>query len=146
MVLEGSFLLRKEFNMKYYDRISNKYIDVTTTTEIETEIKRSYWREAQQERRYNKRCQEFLNELHYDMVLQCPIDEQIIRRQEIEVLVEVLGNLPEREQTIVRLLYYENKTKSEAAEYLGCSNSYMTKLVYKLMDTLRDKYLELYEY
>ena len=41
--------------IKCYDTISKDYVDVRVTEEVETFIKRSYWREDMQHRRYLKR-------------------------------------------------------------------------------------------
>ena len=132
--------------MQYFDRITKQYLEVDLNEELERELKRSYWREAQQERRYYARCCEFNNALEYDSVLKFNPEVAVIRKLEVEVLLEILPKLSERDLRIIRLIYYEDKTKTEVARILGISKSYVTKRVSKIKMDLRHMYLEVYEY
>jgi RNA polymerase sigma-B factor len=61
------------------------------------------------------------------------------RPVELQVLVgQLLGSLPEREATILRLRFYEELTQSEIAERLGISQMHVSRLMRRCLDDLRE--------
>lgn len=53
------------------------------------------------------------------------------------MLEELLGSLPERERLIVWLRFYENLSQPEIAERIGISQSYLSRLLRKILVDLR---------
>lgn len=45
--------------MKCYDTLTGQYKEICVSAEIESELKRSYWREEIAERRYRKRVVQY---------------------------------------------------------------------------------------
>ena len=61
---------------------------------------------------------------------------------ENEAVVErLVSRLPEREQEIVRLRFYEELSQSEIAERVGVSQMHVSRLLRKAFDILRDEYV-----
>jgi RNA polymerase sigma-B factor len=61
------------------------------------------------------------------------------RPVELRVLVsQLLGSLPEREATILRLRFYEELTQSEIAQRLGISQMHVSRLMRRCLDDLRE--------
>ena len=55
------------------------------------------------------------------------------------LLKEVLSELPEREQKIIILRYYKQKTQSEIAKILGISQVQVSRIEKKVLRSMRDK-------
>jgi RNA polymerase sigma-B factor len=51
---------------------------------------------------------------------------------------QLLGSLPEREATILRLRFYEELTQSEIAQRLGISQMHVSRLMRRCLDDLRE--------
>jgi RNA polymerase sigma-B factor len=57
-------------------------------------------------------------------------------------LTEVLPQLERREQTIIGLLYFEGWTQQRVAERLGISQMQVSRLMHRVLDTLRSQLVE----
>lgn len=57
------------------------------------------------------------------------------------VVDQLIAALPEREQTIVRLRFYEELSQSEIAERVGVSQMHVSRLLRKAFGLLRDEYV-----
>ena len=55
------------------------------------------------------------------------------------LLKEALSELPEREQKIIILRYYKQKTQSEIAKILGISQVQVSRIEKKVLRSMRDK-------
>ena len=55
-------------------------------------------------------------------------------------LSEIISDLPEREQKIIVLRYFRDKTQSEIAECLGVSQVQISRLENKIIDKIRQKF------
>lgn len=53
-------------------------------------------------------------------------------------LEQLLGTLPEREQRLIRLRFYENRTQSQSAELLGISQVQVSRMEKKILRVLRE--------
>ena len=130
--------------MKYYNSITKETINIEVSLELETEIKRSYWREQKSEQRYKARMLEFWDHTNYEQI--CSIEDKYIRDEEIKVLHKCLRNLNSKEQDIIYYIYYLGYTKAQTAEMFGCSDSYMCRLVKQIKEKLRKDILSVYDY
>lgn len=68
------------------------------------------------------------------------VDEEINRIFAVQELRKAIEKLPEREQFIVKAYYgidCEAITQVEVAKYLGCSQSYVGRLLYGILNKLR---------
>jgi RNA polymerase sigma-B factor len=62
---------------------------------------------------------------------------------EMEVVIgELLADLDEREQQVVFMRFYENRTQSEIAEAIGVSQSYLSRILRKVFAQLRAQLVE----
>jgi RNA polymerase sigma-B factor len=57
------------------------------------------------------------------------------------VVEQLISRLPEREQQIVRLRFYEEMSQSEIAERVGVSQMHVSRLLRKAFDILRDDFI-----
>lgn len=57
------------------------------------------------------------------------------------VVEQLIGQLPEREQQIVRLRFYEELSQSEIADRVGVSQMHVSRLLRKAFDILRDEFI-----
>lgn len=53
-------------------------------------------------------------------------------------LRQAIAQLPERDQTIVRLSFWENKTQEEIAQKIGCSQMHVSRILRKAFAKLKD--------
>lgn len=127
--------------VKCYDTLKKEYVLVPVDLEIETYIKRSYWREDMQNRRYAKRMMSY----EYLVTKQEEIEEGknelingLIKQYEIERLKEEITKLDTRYREIIHLIYYERLTLAAAAKEMGLSTSYMSRLVKKINGILKE--------
>lgn len=125
--------------IKCFDTINGRYVDVEVTEEIEVYIKRSYWREDMQDRRFQARKLVFDEALNYT-TLSDPVYEEILKAVEITSLREGIEQLDQRSKEIIFYRYYEEYTINKIATTLGISSSYVTKLLRKVHTQLRQFY------
>lgn len=130
--------------LKCYDTLSKEYKEVETSSEIETEVKRSYWREEHAERRYYARIIEYADYIQQPYVR--AIEDSIILEDEIRVLHECLQILPERSQQIIYLKYFCDMNDVAISKKIGLSNSYVSRLTKKIKQQLKDEILKRYDY
>lgn len=57
------------------------------------------------------------------------------------VVAQLISQLPEREQEIVRLRFYDELSQSEIADRVGVSQMHVSRLLRKAFDLLRDGYI-----
>jgi len=55
-----------------------------------------------------------------------------------ELVVQLIARLPEREQVIVRLRFYERQSQTEIAESVGISQMHVSRLLRKSFEQMRD--------
>lgn len=55
-----------------------------------------------------------------------------------ELVVQLISRLPEREQQIVRLRFYERQSQTEIAESVGISQMHVSRLLRKSFEQMRD--------
>ena len=80
--------------------------------------------------------------LRYLAVKNDPIGEatdRLYREKLREDLERSLAELPEREESLIRAVYYEGKTLEQASERIGCSCKYAWELEQEALETLRMK-------
>lgn len=126
--------------VKCYDTITKSYVTVEVTKEVSQFLKRSYWREDMQERRYNMRKVALDEAVGYSSAYISQVQELVDIVLKIETEVEVrnaISKLEDRDRLIVYYVYYERKNLSETARIIGISSSHMSRLVKRLQGKLR---------
>lgn len=53
------------------------------------------------------------------------------------VVSQLLGELPQKEQTLIRLRYYQDKTQTEVAKVLGISQVQVSRMEKKILLSMR---------
>lgn len=141
-LLTGGYQMLKVFNT-----FTREYVEVEVTEEIETEVKRSYWREEQQMRRYHKRCSLFYDEVGYSLdEFDGGLCSSVIEHEEALVVTMALKELDSRLNFIINKVYFEGCNLAEVSRMLGVSSSYMSRLHKRALNELRSKVLERYNY
>jgi RNA polymerase sigma factor (sigma-70 family) len=136
----------EELMLKVLDTLSgeHKYIDIDE--DLEREIKRSYWREDQQERRYYKRCSEYCDEYKYNVSNYGSIEDRIIRDDERRLVAGVINALEPRDRLIIINVYYNDMSLKDVSTLMHVSTSYMSRLHARALQRLKQQVLEQYDY
>lgn len=72
--------------------------------------------------------------------------ENLVENTEIkEILVDAIGNLPEKEKKVVSLYYYDELTYKEIGKLLGISESRVSQLHTKAIIRLKNKFKAVFE-
>lgn len=125
-----------------YDTISKKVVEVEVSDEIYTHFKRTKWAiENNNSSFYEHEIQfsaligghenafenfkEFMND--YD------VEKETDRKMFIEKLYDCLELLSESERALIVMLYFENKTERECAEFYGISQKNINKKKAKIL-------------
>ena len=66
------------------------------------------------------------------------IDPELVRAERRAALGPLIAELPEREQVMLYLRFYEGKTQSEIAKRLGISQMHVSRLLSRSLDRLRE--------
>ena len=130
--------------LKCYDTLSKQYKEITIDKEMETEIKRSYWREEHAERRYNARVVEYADYMQLNKTRD--LTEMVILNDEVAILRECISLLPERSKRIIYYKYFCDMTDVEIGKLIGVSNSYVGRLVKQIKAQLKIEILDQYDY
>ncbi|MFA5675330.1 MAG: FliA/WhiG family RNA polymerase sigma factor [Christensenellales bacterium] len=69
------------------------------------------------------------------------LEEEVENREMIQILGDLIDNLPEKERLVVTLYYYEEMTLKEVASVLGVSESRISQIHSKAVMRLRSKLL-----
>lgn len=69
-------------------------------------------------------------------------DQEFTHFENRDVLANVLATLPEREQMIVRLRFFDGLTQSEIADRVGLSQMHISRLLSSSLARLREAYVE----
>ena len=106
---------------KYFNKISKEWIDIELSDDICVFLKRSYWREEMQERRFNARKLEFEDFIDYQQV--GSIESLILEREERSLLHEAVKRLNEAERLYIYLRFYKDLKLREVANVVGVSEA-----------------------
>lgn len=127
--------------VKYFDSLTNKYIEIPVSIELETFIKRSYWREDMQDRRYHARILD-IDEVHLEETSiyndQNAAIDRIIKEFEKARVIDSIEKLEEKYKQLIRLIYFEEVTLTKAAEEFGVSVSYVSRMLKKVRNQLKE--------
>lgn len=118
--------------VKCYDTLTGTYVDVPVIKEVEEYIKRSYWREDMQERRYYKRViniDDYQTKSEDVFMARQKLLEEIVKQEEQVYIAQKLCELSEKQQMVVQLVYVEENTMTAAAAQMHVSVSYVSRLL-----------------
>lgn len=132
--------------IRCYNTLTKQYQLVETSEIVETEYKRSYWREEQQGRRYYQRALALNEEIAYRSVYNKRVEDMVIEAEEIELLQKHIIKLSEKERLIIDCIYYQGMTKTATAKVLGVSDVHIGRLDKKIKTKLKESILEDYDY
>ena len=119
-----------------YDTLKGINVLVEVQDEVATYLKRSYWREEMQQRRYYKR----VLSLEETWIPSMASTEEIVLNEEQKVIFRrAVGRLNTYEYELFILRFELEMSLGEIADYLGISISYASKKV----RCLRQKLIEL---
>lgn len=137
--------------VRVYDTISKKVVEVEVSDEIYTHFKRSKWAiENNNSSFYEHEIQfsaligghENAFENFREFITDYDVERETDRKMFIEKLYNCLELLSESERELIVMLYFENKTERECAEFYGISqkniNKKKTKILCKLNKLLKN--------
>lgn len=125
-----------------YDTMSGLYVEVEVTEDVAQFMRRDYWREDMQRRRYEARKQLLENV----SIKPYQVDEgrdyyidKMIHELEVEEMLDEISRLPEKQRLLIRLVYFEGLTLTMAAKKIGYSISYASQLLKSAKAILRER-------
>ena len=127
--------------IKYYDTLKGEYVLVPVTVEVESYIKRSYWKEDMQERRYYKRKVDLEDYMSFEngVYIEDRVFEEVVRDLDIDRLMSIIKTLDRTERLILYRVYYEDVALNKIAREIGVSSSYMSRLLRKILKEILDQ-------
>ena len=57
---------------------------------------------------------------------------------------QLINGLPKKEQKLIKLRYYQEKTQTEVAKVLGISQVQVSRMEKKILLTMREKFSEIH--
>ena len=141
----------KKNTVRVYDTVSKEYVDVEVSEEVRIHYNRTQWNiDDNNESFYNHEIQfsaliggkdgtfenfrEFIN-VHED------VEKKAVHKVLVERLYDCLIFLPESNRELIKMLYFENMTERECAEFYGISQKNINKKKAKILCKL-NKLLE----
>lgn len=70
------------------------------------------------------------------------VDPNIEKVLALETVRPLIAALPDREQTVLRLRFFDNLTQTQIADRMGYSQMHVSRLIAKALDTLRNQVRE----
>lgn len=134
--------------VKYFDSLTDQYVEIPVSIELETFIKRSYWREEKQNKRYYARISDIETLYLDDSTIynnRYEAVDKLIKEFEKLRLIESIEKLEERDRQLIRLIYYKNLTLTNAAKELGVSVSYISRLLKRVYAKLKENLKDIQE-
>lgn len=127
--------------VKCYDTLKGEYVLVPVTVEVEQFIKRSYWKEDMQERRYYKRKIDFEEYTKFSNGIYCEdnVFERLVREFDLNNMKSIIKTLSRTERLILYRVYYDEIALNKIAKEIGVSSSYMSRLLRKILKGISDK-------
>ena len=69
-------------------------------------------------------------------------EEQTERNDKVELVKDIINNLPEKQRTAIQLREFEEKSYKEIADVMGISEEQVKINIFRARQTIRKKYLE----
>lgn len=140
----------KKNTVRVYDTISKKVVEVEVSDEVRTHYNRTQWNiDDNNESFYKHEIQfsaliggyENAFENFKEFMTNYDIENETDRKMYIERLYNCIELLSGSERELIIMLYFENKTERECAEFYGISqkniNKKKSKILYKLNKLLK---------
>lgn len=126
--------------LDYFDKISKQWIKLEVKDEIGTFLKRSYWREDAQERRYYTRKLDFEDDLDYETYLLTEsCEDEVVNRSIIVELYSAVGELSLDDKLLIYLRYFRDLKLRDISAYIGISEAQVSRRLKKICQGLRVK-------
>lgn len=119
-----------------YDTLSGTYVSVDVTEEVATFMRRSYWREDMQQRRYYKRMLLLDEAVSYGRV--DSTEEQVLQKESKTILYRALRRLSSADLELYVMRFESKKTLREIASEMNISVSYVAKKVTNLRNRISE--------
>lgn len=140
----------KKNTVRVYDTISKKVVEVEVSDEVRTHYNRTQWNiDDNNESFYKHEIQfsaligghENAFENFKEFIADYDVERETDRKMFTEKLYESLKLLSDSERELITMLYFENKTERECAEFYGINqkniNKKKTRILYKLNKLLK---------
>ncbi len=122
----------------YFDKISKQWVELDLNDEVGIFLKRSYWREDAQERRYYNRKLDFEDELDYESYLTTESCEELVMSKITMVeLYSAIEVLDQADRLLVYLRYFKDLKLKEISVYVGLSEAQVSRKIKKISMLLK---------
>lgn len=132
------FKISEELKMKRpYRTRDGKIVVIETKPEVAEQLDCLERREASARRKARRHNESSIEERYEQTGWEfadrnANIEANYIEREEKEMLATAIKNLTEKQQRLIRLYYYKNKTESEIAREFGISHQAISKQLAKI--------------
>lgn len=140
----------KKNTVRVYDTISKKVMEVEVSDEVRTHYNRTQWNIDDNNKSFYKHEIQFSAligghenafENFKEFIADYDVERETDRKMFTEKLYESLKLLSDSERELITMLYFENKTERECAEFYGINqkniNKKKTRILYKLNKLLK---------
>lgn len=128
----------------YFDKISKQWVELDLNDEVGIFLKRSYWREDAQERRYYNRKLDFEDELDYESYLTTESCEELVMSKITMVeLYSAIEVLDQADRLLVYLRYFKDLKLKEISVYVGLSEAQVSRKIKKICQVLKRELVDL---
>lgn len=128
----------------YFDKISKQWVELDLNDEVGIFLKRSYWREDAQERRYYNRKLDFEDELDYESYLTTESCEELVMSKITMVeLYSAIEVLDQADRLLVYLRYFKDLKLKEISVYVGLSEAQVSRKIKKICQILKRELVDL---
>ena len=129
---------------EYFDKISKQWVELDLNDEVGVFLKRSYWKEDAQERRYYNRKLDFEDELDYESYLTTePCEEIVISKITMVELYSAIETLDKADRLLVYLRYFKDLKLKEISVYVGLSEAQASRKIKKISQVLKRELVDL---
>lgn len=112
--------------IKCFDTLDKCYKTIEVSDEVAEYIRRSYWREDMQERRYRKRCRSLYD---FDITTGNEVESVVLEHELLSMVCDAFERLSSLQKKVIYLYCEKGVTLAGISDILGISISYASKIL-----------------
>lgn len=127
--------------VKVYDTVTKKMIDVAVSEEVYVNFNRTKWNiEDNNESFYKHEIQfsQLFDNIDCQTVSDVDIEDSAMTKMLIEKMLSVLKTLPEKDITLIKLLFNDCRSESECASIMGTTQQNISKKKCRILCRLNE--------
>ncbi len=136
--------------IKVYDTISKKFVEIEVTDEVGTYYNRTGWNIDDNNESFYKHEIQFSTlkgsfdnsfENFHEFISRYDLEKEVEKKVLVEHLYKSLEILSDTDRELIEMIYFDNKTERECAEFYGISQKNINKkkkrILYKMYKLLK---------